>query len=70
MYEYICILRAQLSDYELGLLCYNCLSDNGRDKFKPLIEKYALFNNLRDKVLNNPNTERLLYANGAYEFID
>lgn len=69
-YEYICILRAQLSDYELGLLFYNCLSDNGRDKFKPLIEKYALFNNLRDKVLNNPNTERLLYANGAYEFID
>lgn len=69
-YEYLCILRAQLSDYELGLLFYNCLSDNGIDKFKPLIEKYALFNNLRDKVLNNPHNDRSLYAAGAYEFND
>ena len=69
-YEYLCILRAQLSDYELGLLFYNCLSDNGKDKFKPLIERYALFNNLRNKVLNNPDKDRLLYANGAYKFID
>lgn len=69
-YEYICILRAQLSDYELGFLFYNCLSDNGREKFKPLIEKYALFNNLRDKVLNNPNTERPMYNDSAYNFIE
>lgn len=69
-YEYICILRAQLSDYELGFLFYNCLSDNGREKFKPLIEKYALFNNLRDKVLNNPKTERAKYNDSAYNFIE
>lgn len=70
-YEYICILRAQLSDYELGFLFYNCLSDNGREKFKPLIEKYALFNNLRYyKVLNNPNTERLKYNCSAYKFVE
>ena len=69
-YKYICILRAQLSDYELGFLFYNCLSDNGKDKFKPLIEKYALFNNLRDKVLYNPVAERQMYKEGAYKFIE
>jgi len=30
-------------------LFYNCLSDKGSGKFKPLIEKYAFFDNL-DKV--------------------
>lgn len=67
-YKYICFLRAQLSDYELGLLFYNCLSENGIDNFKPLVERYALFNNLRDKMLNNPGKEKGLYQKGAFEF--
>lgn len=41
-YEYISIVRAQLSDDETKWLFYNCLTDKGRKKFKPLIEKYAL----------------------------
>ena len=45
-YKYTCIVRAQLSDYELLLLFYNCLSDNGIEKFKPLVEEYALLKNL------------------------
>jgi hypothetical protein len=40
------ILRGQLSDLELNLLYYNCLSSHGREKFKPLAENYALFDNL------------------------
>lgn len=40
------ILRGQLSDLELKLLYYSCLSRHGREKFKPLAEKYALFDNL------------------------
>lgn len=67
-YKYICFLRAQLTDYELGLLFYNCLSKNGIKKFKPLVERYALFNNLRDKMLNNPVEDKKLYENGAFEF--
>lgn len=50
-YEYITMLRSQLSDYELAWMFYNCLSSNGVDKFKPLIEKYALFNNLSKEIL-------------------
>lgn len=68
-YKYICFLRAQLTDYELGLLFYNCLSKNGIKKFKPLVERYALFNNLRDKMLNNPIEDKKLYERGAFEFL-
>lgn len=52
-YDYACIIRSQLSDYELVMLFYNCLTANGREKFKPLIEKYTIFNNLRTELLAN-----------------
>ncbi len=45
-YRYISMLRAQLSDYELLWLFYNCLSDNGIEKFKDLVEKYSLLKNM------------------------
>jgi hypothetical protein len=45
-YSYNSIIRAQLSDYELLLLYYNCLTENGFEKFKPLIERYTIFKNL------------------------
>lgn len=48
-YRYTSIVRAQLSDYELLLLFYNCLSDNGIEKFKPLVEEYAVLKNLPQK---------------------
>lgn len=50
-YRYASILRAQISDYELGWIFYNCLSVNGIDRFKPLIEKYSFFNNLPDELV-------------------
>ena len=37
------IVRAQLSNSELILLFLNCLSLQGREKFKPLVERYAMF---------------------------
>ena len=52
-YDYACNIRSQLSDYELVMLFYNCLTTNGREKFKPLIEKYTIFNNLRTELLAN-----------------
>jgi hypothetical protein len=45
-YKYTSLLRALLSSYELTLLFYNGLGIYGKDKFKPLIEKYALLKNL------------------------
>lgn len=52
-YEYVAILRSTLSRYELVWLFYNCLSEYGKDKFKPLVEKYALLKNLRPELLIN-----------------
>ncbi len=40
-YSYTSIIRAQLSDYEIMWLFFNCISDKGREKFKPLLEKYT-----------------------------
>ena len=62
------IVRAQLSDYELLLLFYNALTidDNGAFKFKHLIEKYAIFNNIRESMLARQHEDYILYHGGAY----
>lgn len=44
-------MRAQLSAFELALLFYNCLSEYGRDKFKPLVEEFGLLKNMRRGLL-------------------
>lgn len=66
-YNYLCILRAQLSKDELLMLFYNCLSEYGEECFKPLIEKYALLDNIRKDALINPEHE-FEYDYSAYEF--
>lgn len=53
------IVRAQLSDQELLVLFYNCLSKYGKEKFKPLAECFALFNNLPTNHLITPNHQSL-----------
>lgn len=68
-YNYACIIRSQLSDYELVMLFYNCLTENGREKFKPLIEKYTAFNNLRDELLADVKHKNE-YAETAYNRIE
>ena len=60
-YKYASIMRSSLSQYELIMLFYNCLSKNGIDKFKPIIEKYTIFNNLRAELLAKLE-ERQLYS--------
>lgn len=64
-YNYTSLVRANLSQYELIMLFYNCLSSNGVMKFKPLIEKYAIFNNIRYDLLANKEHSKL-YSNTAY----
>ncbi len=53
-YSYTSMVRAQLSDYELLWIFYNCLSENGEEKFRPLVERYAIFKNLPVSKLANP----------------
>lgn len=67
-YQYASIVRAQLSDCELLVLFYNALnvSDEGELKFKRLIEKYALFNNIREEMLARKHEDYRLYNGSAY----
>ena len=67
-YEYACIVRSQLSDYELIMLFFNGLSDNGKEKFKPLIEKYAILKNMRPDLLPSAGKEKKSYLDGAYKY--
>lgn len=64
--QYTSIVRAQLSSYEQVMLFYNCLHDNGSEKFKPLIEKYSIFKNLDTSLIFNQDHLNE-YENGAYE---
>lgn len=63
-YDYACIVRSQLSEYELLMLFYNSLQEENA-KFKILIEKFAVFNNLRrEKLASRDNVQ--LYDDGAF----
>lgn len=46
-YRYSSMFRAQLSEFELVLIYYNGLSSVGKDKLKPLLEKYSILKNIR-----------------------
>lgn len=50
-YVYAGIVRSQLSDHELLMLFYHCISNKGQENFTQLIEKYTIFYNLREGLL-------------------
>ncbi len=62
---YTNFVRAQLSSHELALLFYNCLSENGEEKFKPLLERYALLKNMNRELIFNA-THLQNYEKSAY----
>lgn len=62
---YTNLVRAQLSSHELLMLFYNCLTHLGEEKFKPLIEKYALLKNMPDDELIDDSHVRW-YERGAF----
>ncbi len=64
---YTNLVRAQLSSYELTLLFYNCLSNLGYAKFKPLVEKYALLKNISYPLLIDNHGQANLYERSAFE---
>jgi hypothetical protein len=51
---YTNIVRAQLSSHELLLLFYNCLSPYGKRRFKPLVERYALLEQIPKQEIFDP----------------
>ena len=51
-YQYVAMVRATLSRYELVWIYYNGISSIGKVKFKKLIEKYSLLKNLREDLLS------------------
>lgn len=53
--RFVNIVRAQLSQAELLILFYNCLGLYGIEKFKPLVNTYALFKHLDCDELVNPD---------------
>lgn len=65
-YKYIRLFRAQLSDYELGVLFYNCFFQHGQN-LRVYVERYALLNNLPDEALIDPSHKALL-PNEAYVY--
>lgn len=66
-YQYAKVVRAQLSTYELLLLFYNCLA-MGKEKFKPLIEKYALLKHVDEQALLK-SEHKDQYLGTAYAYV-
>ena len=66
-YFYIQILRSMLSDSELSLLALNCEYGHGREKFKHLVEEFALLHNLSQAEKEHWNLLEL-YDSGAFEY--
>lgn len=56
---YVNIVRAQLSSPELTLLFYNCISPYGSEKFRPLVQKYGLLENMNFSSLFDPSHKEL-----------
>lgn len=64
-YRYTSLVRAQLSSHELLMIFYNCLTINGTEKFKPLVEEFMLFKNMPiDELVYTLDKEQ--YNNSAY----
>lgn len=64
--HYTALLRAQLSGYEHLMLFYNGLSEYGFQKFKPLIEEFALLENMPQEHLVARHLHIKLYEPSAY----
>ena len=64
--RYTSLVRATLSQFELALLFYNGLSDNG-EKFKPLIEEFGLLENFDRDALYDRQEDEKLYKPKAFE---
>ena len=63
---YTNLVRAQLSNQELIILYFNCLSEYGSEKFKPLIEEFSLLKNMPIEQLIDKENHYFLYKKIAF----
>ena len=66
-YGYVSFLRSTFSNYEMAVIFYNCLTDIGKLHFKSLAERYALFDNIDEKLITS-NFEKDMFAESAFKF--
>lgn len=59
-YKYVRLLRAQLSDSEQLLIALNCAFGEGHEKFKPLVERFALLHNINFVIRESFGLDSLL----------
>jgi hypothetical protein len=59
--RYTNLIRAQLSSFELLMLFYGCLGEQSGEKFKVLVERYALLKMLRREELLDPSHSGLYH---------
>lgn len=65
-YEYIRLLRAQLSNAELGIIAMNCAHGDGHPKMKKYVERYGLFHSLPDEMIAQLHLKDQ-FADGAFD---
>ena len=64
---YANLVRAQLSSQELFILYFNGLSIHGREKLKPLIEKYHLLKHANAEEISQVGVPKNLYPVSAFQ---
>ena len=60
------LVRAQLSNHELALLFYNCISIHGKEKFHPYLIQYSVLKHLPTTLLFSPD-DKNFYHDSAYK---
>lgn len=65
--RYTSLVRATLSQFELGLLFYNCVSSFGNELFKPMVIKFGLLKNFDTDSLLKLEDENFYEDRKAFE---
>lgn len=65
--RYIDVIQAQMSDNELYLCFINSYSEYGKKRFKPLLEKYHFFENIKSYGFNFDKLKKELYPQTEFK---
>lgn len=66
-YFYVKVLRSLLSNAEIALIGLNCEHGEGREKFKPLVEKYAILKNLSHDLIQKYELDKS-FSSSAFSY--
>lgn len=58
---YARIIRAHISNSEMCLLAYNCSIDEGRHKFRKLVEEFSVLHNIKNENLDDHEKAELRF---------